>query len=114
MTKGPWTSGSDAIGAALTLAVAVTLFGYLGHRLDLVLESSPLVLLIGTALGAFGGFLHVLRVLAPDIHLFGSRGGKRPGSGAGSSPSNTDDGPPGIGDVPTAGPTTGDGTDAIE
>ncbi|MFO1051912.1 MAG: AtpZ/AtpI family protein [Planctomycetota bacterium] len=65
--------GADAFGAALTLAVSVSLFCWGGYRLDLSLDSSPLFLILGAALGLLGGFLHLMRVLAPDIRLFGRR-----------------------------------------
>lgn len=71
MPAPSWTRGSDALGAALTLAVAVALFAFGGHRLDLALESSPVFVLVGLALGGVGGFIHVLRVLAPDLLPFG-------------------------------------------
>lgn len=99
MPKGPWDRGSDAIGAALTLAVAVALFAWGGHRLDLALETSPLFLFFGAILGAVGGFLHLLRVLAPELRLFGRRPPRRSApdgeASAGSAdPQPTDDSDP--------------------
>src|SRR5690606_36432028 len=63
--------GTKAIGAALTLAVAVTLFGYGGHALDDRLGTSPLFLIVGVALGLVGGFIHVVAALAPELLPFG-------------------------------------------
>lgn len=71
MPAPSFTKGSDALGAALTLAAAVALFAFGGYRLDLALDSSPVFVLVGLALGALGGFIHVLRVLAPDLLPFG-------------------------------------------
>lgn len=71
--SGSWDRGSDAIGAALTFAVAVALFAWLGHLGDGALGSSPILMIVGVLLGLVGGFLHVLRVLAPDLLPLGRR-----------------------------------------
>jgi hypothetical protein len=97
-----WDRGSDALGAALTFAVAAALFAWLGFLADGQLGTSPLFLILGLALGLVGGFLHLLRVLAPDLLPFGrpdrsagreaSAGGDRAAGDTGSStrtPSST-------------------------
>lgn len=76
MSPRGWDRGSDAIGAALTFAVAVALFAWAGHWLDGRADSSPLFLIVGVVLGLFGGFVHLVKVLAPDLLPFG-RGGRR-------------------------------------
>jgi hypothetical protein len=58
--------GSNALGAALTFAVAVTAFTWGGYRADLALGTRPLFLIVGAALGGVGGFLHMVYKLAPD------------------------------------------------
>lgn len=76
MPRNAWDRGADALGSALTMALAVALFTWGGYRLDLALGSSPLFVIAGSMLGVVGGFLHLMRVLAPEIRLFGK---KRPG-----------------------------------
>lgn len=73
--SGSWDRGSDAIGAALTFAVAVALFAWLGHLGDGALGTSPILMVVGVLMGLVGGFLHVLRVLAPDMLPFAKRRG---------------------------------------
>ena len=66
-----WDRGSEAIGAALAFAAAVALFAWGGHWLDGRFDTSPLFLILGAALGVLGGFLHLIRKLAPDLLPFG-------------------------------------------
>jgi F0F1-type ATP synthase assembly protein I len=77
-----WDRGSRAIGSALTFAVAVALFAWLGNLLDEVLGLSPLFLIVGAALGVTGGFIHVVNALAPDLLPFHKKRGRKdePGS----------------------------------
>ncbi len=70
MPENTWDRGAGALGAALTMALAVALFTWGGYRLDLALSSSPLFVIVGAMLGVVGGFLHLMRVVAPDIRLF--------------------------------------------
>ncbi len=58
------------VGAGLTMAVAVGLFSYGGHLLDQKLSTSPAFLLTGLVLGAVGGFLHLVNLVAPDLLPF--------------------------------------------
>ena len=89
MPTPTWTRGSDAFGAALTLAVAVAAFAFGGYYLNRSLSTSPLFLLVGLALGALGGFLHVLRVLAPDLLPFGKAAARTAnGEAANGEPAN--------------------------
>ncbi len=57
------------MGAALTMAVAVALFAYGGHRLDGWWGTEPWMLITGSALGVVGGFLHLIKVLAPEVFV---------------------------------------------
>jgi hypothetical protein len=75
--SGSWGRGSDAIGAALTFAVAVALFAWLGYLGDGALGLSPILMIVGVLLGLIGGFLHVLRVLAPDLLPIGRKDGAK-------------------------------------
>lgn len=52
------------------MAVTVGLFSYGGHLLDQKLSTSPAFLLAGLAVGAVGGFLHLVNVVAPDLLPF--------------------------------------------
>ena len=67
-----WSRGTDAIAAALTFAVAVGLFTGGGWWLDRQLGTLPVFLIVGALLGLAGGFLHVVRKLAPDLLPFGA------------------------------------------
>ncbi|MDA0375562.1 MAG: AtpZ/AtpI family protein, partial [Planctomycetota bacterium] len=40
---------------------------------DGALGSSPILMVVGVLMGLVGGFLHVLRVLAPDLLPFAKR-----------------------------------------
>jgi F0F1-type ATP synthase assembly protein I len=51
------------IHLGLTLAASTLLFFYAGFRLDRRLGSLPIFSLLGTFLGAFGGFLYLYREL---------------------------------------------------
>ena len=52
------------------MAVAVGLFSYGGHLLDQELSTSPAFLLTGLVLGALGGFLHLVNLVAPELLPF--------------------------------------------
>ena len=47
----------------LTLGVSAVLFFYVGYQLDQRLGSLPWLTVLGTFLGAFGGFLYIYREL---------------------------------------------------
>lgn len=47
----------------MTLALSTLLFFYGGYRLDRWIGTLPIFALIGTFLGAFGGFLYLYRAL---------------------------------------------------
>jgi F0F1-type ATP synthase assembly protein I len=66
-------TGSNALSAGLTLAVAVGLFAYGGLWLDERFGSTPWCLLVAVLLGFLGGLLHVIRALAPELWPFGKR-----------------------------------------
>ncbi|MEY2982816.1 MAG: putative F0F1-ATPase subunit Ca2+/Mg2+ transporter [Planctomycetota bacterium] len=87
--SGSWDRGSDALGAALTFAVSVALFAWLGHLGDGSLGTSPILMIVGVLMGLVGGFLHVLRVLAPDLLPFGKSSG-HPAERRGSAPRGKD------------------------
>ena len=55
----------------MTLAVVVGLFAYGGLWLDDRLGTRPWFLLVGVLLGVVGGFVHLLRVFAPEMLPFG-------------------------------------------
>lgn len=61
----------------MTLAVVVGMFAYGGFWLDERLGSKPWLLVVGILLGLLGGFVHLLRVFAPEMLPFGHRP-KRP------------------------------------
>lgn len=67
MPKPIEQSSTRHVGAGLTLAVAVGLFAYGGHLLDGVVGSRPLFLITGVMLGGAGGFLHIVKVFAPEM-----------------------------------------------
>jgi hypothetical protein len=92
MASNGMDRGSTALGGALTFAVAVAAFAWGGHRADLALGTRPLFLVIGAALGALGGFLHVVLKLAPDALPWSSGGDESedpPQSTTGSSRKDT-------------------------
>jgi F0F1-type ATP synthase assembly protein I len=82
MSNLPPTSprSAGALGAGLTLAVAVGLFAYGGLWLDAQFGTKPWLLVVCVACGIVGGILHLIRVLAPDQWPFGksNRGTKPP------------------------------------
>ncbi|MFH1277094.1 MAG: AtpZ/AtpI family protein [Candidatus Eisenbacteria bacterium] len=51
------------IHLGLTLAASTLLFFYAGYKLDRWIGTLPIFALLGTFLGAFGGFLYLYRVL---------------------------------------------------
>jgi F0F1-type ATP synthase assembly protein I len=51
----------------LTFAVTIGLFAYGGYLLDNWLETNPALLIVGVFLGGLGGFLHLVRMVAPDL-----------------------------------------------
>jgi F0F1-type ATP synthase assembly protein I len=55
-----------AQGASLgiTLAAALSLFAYLGYKLDQWLDSFPIGLIAGCLIGLAGGMAHVIRKVA--------------------------------------------------
>ncbi len=55
------------------MAVTVGLFSYGGHLLDQQLSTSPVFVIVGFVLGAGGGFLHLVKVIAPELLPFGKR-----------------------------------------
>ena len=80
--EGKSTSASP-LGAGLTMIAAVALFTLGGQWLDERLGwSSPLFLLVGFGLGAFGGFLHLVNAVAPELLPFRSKPGFAARSGA--------------------------------
>ena len=52
---------AQAGALGLTLAGALCLFAYLGYRIDLWLQSSPIGLIIGCLVGIAAGMAHVIR-----------------------------------------------------
>jgi F0F1-type ATP synthase assembly protein I len=52
------------------MAVTVGLFSYGGHLLDQQLSTSPAFLLTGLVVGALGGFLHLVNLVAPELLPF--------------------------------------------
>jgi F0F1-type ATP synthase assembly protein I len=51
----------------LTFAVTIGLFAYGGYLLDSWLDTNPAFLIVGVFLGGLGGFLHLVRMVAPDL-----------------------------------------------
>ena len=51
------------ITIGLQLAITILLFVYIGHRLDLYYEKSPLFLALGTFIGMSIGFYHLYKEL---------------------------------------------------
>jgi hypothetical protein len=72
LTQKPGSS-SGALGAGLTFAVSVALFALGGSWLDSKLGTSPWLVLVGCLLGIFGGGLHMVHELAPEVLGWGSR-----------------------------------------
>ncbi len=68
----PNQGSTRALGAGLTLAVAVGLFAYGGLWLDAQFGTKPWCLLVCVACGIVGGILHLIRVLAPEMWPFGT------------------------------------------
>ena len=58
---------SRHVGAGLTFAVTIGLFAYGGYLLDSWLDTSPALLIVGVFLGGFGGFLHLVLMVAPEL-----------------------------------------------
>ncbi|MFQ5505165.1 MAG: AtpZ/AtpI family protein [Planctomycetota bacterium] len=64
--------GRKDVGAGLTFAASLVLFSLAGVWLDGHAGTSPLFLLIGLAMGAVGGFVHLVETVSPGT-LFPSR-----------------------------------------
>jgi F0F1-type ATP synthase assembly protein I len=64
---------SRHVGAGLTFAVTIGLFAYGGYLLDGWLGASPAFLIVGVFLGGVGGFLHLVRMVAPELLPWGRR-----------------------------------------
>ena len=64
--------GRRDAGAGITFGVVIVVFALGGHWLDGRLGSSPAFLLIGLAVGAVGGFIHLVEVVSPGT-LFRKR-----------------------------------------
>jgi F0F1-type ATP synthase assembly protein I len=48
-------------GLGFTFAASMFVFGWGGYWLDGKLGTSPLLLIVGGALGAIGGFIHIVK-----------------------------------------------------
>lgn len=59
--------GTRVIGASLTFVVAVVAMAYGGRWLDTKSGTAPLFLIVGALWGFVGGFLYLLKHLAPDM-----------------------------------------------
>jgi len=57
----------------LTFAVTIGLFGYGGYLLDSWLHTRPALLIVGVFLGGVGGFLHLVRMVAPELLPWGRK-----------------------------------------
>lgn len=66
------TLARNPTGAGITFGLSVVLFTLGGYALDHWLETLPLFLLIGLAIGAIGGFIHLVESVSPGT-LFPSR-----------------------------------------
>ena len=71
MSIDPKGRGTGVLGAGMTLTVTVLIFSYGGDQLDRWLSTRPLFLVLGVLLGSVGGFIHLLRVAAPQTLPFG-------------------------------------------
>ena len=69
---GRTSSGQNAVGAGLTLAVSVGVFAYGGLWLDRQFGTKPWLLLLLVLLGISGGMLHLIREVAPEMYPFGA------------------------------------------
>jgi hypothetical protein len=61
------------LGAGMTMIAVVALFALGGRWLDGKTGLGPLFLLIGFFIGAFGGFIHLVAALAPELLPFRSK-----------------------------------------
>jgi len=76
MSPSATGQGSEFLGAGLTWSVSVALLAFLGHLLDGQIATSPWFLVIGAVLGAVGGFVHFVNLVAPDLLPFRRRRGR--------------------------------------
>ncbi len=91
--KPPTNRSTRSLGAGLTLVVCVLLFAFGGRWLDGQLETRPLFMLIGIALGFIGGMIHFVSSVAPNALPWKKR--KR------SSTSNSNDSSDPLGKAPS-------------
>ncbi len=84
-------SGKPA-GAGMTFGVAIIVFTLLGVWADSALETRPLFLLVGLAVGGVGGFVHLVETVSPGT-LFRSRRGDRVARGPNEEQASDDDNP---------------------
>ena len=58
---------AHSLGAGLTFAVTVALFAWGGMWLDETWGTKPWMVVVLTLIGVFGGGLHMVRELAPEV-----------------------------------------------
>lgn len=82
--RGGGASAGDLAGVGVQFAVAIIVFLFAGRWLDGRLGTSPIFLIIGTFVGAAGGFYSMYRkVIASTAR--GGRSGGSPKGGAGGA-----------------------------
>ena len=60
------------MSAGIVFAASIVVFSLGGYFLDAMLETRPLCMLLGLALGGIGGFIHLVETVSPGT-LFSSR-----------------------------------------
>ena len=73
MATIPKDRGFRYLSAGLTMVTCAALFGFGGYLLDDQIHTLPLFLVLGVLLGFGGGFLHLLRIAAPQLLPFDRR-----------------------------------------
>ena len=88
MPQLPDPRATRHLGSGMTMAAVVGLFAYGGYLLDEKTGWSPLFVVLGVFLGSIGGFLHVVRVVSPEMLPWAKRSqGAHGGPPADRSPS---------------------------
>ena len=65
-------AGRKDMSAGIVFAASIVVFSLGGYFLDAMLETRPLCMLLGLALGGIGGFIHLVETVSPGT-LFSSR-----------------------------------------
>ena len=68
-------AGRKDMSAGIVFAASIVVFSLGGYFLDAMLETRPLCMLLGLALGGIGGFIHLVETVSPGTLFSSPRSG---------------------------------------